>query len=74
MLMKSQGIAGLGKDLHWLYSVFHPSIIQNMPPSNFVVLSKNGAIGIGEFPEIPWHKRENEDLLSILGIKATYGE
>jgi ParB family chromosome partitioning protein len=74
MVFKAQGLQGLGRDLHWLYSLLKPSAIQNMPKENFVILSKNGAVGTGEFEEIPWHKKEREDILRETGITVTYGE
>jgi len=74
MILKSQGIDGLTSDLHWLYSIFHPHIIRNMPPQYFIILSRKGAIGIGHFAEVPWHKRERENILRATGIKVEYGE
>ena len=31
-------------------------------------------MGLGEFKEIPWHKRERETILKAVGIKVEYGE
>ena len=39
-----------------------------------MIVTKNGAIGYGTFREIPWHKREKEDILANVGIKVEYGE
>jgi len=73
-ILKSQGIDGLSKDLDWLYSIFHPHRIRNMPPQNFIILSRRGSIGLGEFAEIPWHKQERENILRSVGVKVEYGE
>lgn len=73
VILKSQGIDGLSSDLHWLYSIFNPHIVRNMPPEYFFILSRKGAIGIGQFKEIPWHKKEKENILKAVGVKVEYG-
>jgi hypothetical protein len=45
-----------------------------MPPQYFVMISKTGALGLGEFPYPEWHKQEKENILSSVGIKVEYGE
>lgn len=74
LLLKSQGVQGLSKDLKWLYSYIGPALIRNMKPNRFVVVARNGAIGLGVFPEVSWHKREREDILREVNIKVEYGE
>lgn len=74
LLLKSQGISGLARDLHWLYSIFHPHVLRNMPPQNFIILSRKGAIGMGQFSEISWHKKERENILKSVGVRVEYGE
>ena len=46
----------------------------NKPPQNFLIISRRGAIGLGEIKEIPWHKKEKENILKAVGIKVEYGE
>jgi hypothetical protein len=60
--------------LQWLYSYFNPATVRNMPPQCFIIVSKTGALGLGEFPYPAWHKKEREDILSNVGIKVEYGE
>jgi hypothetical protein len=74
IILKSQGMTGLTSDLKWLYSVFEPHIIRNMPRQFFIILSRGGSVGIGEFKEIPWHKQERENILKAVGVKVEYGE
>jgi hypothetical protein len=74
LILKSQGVQGLASDLQWLYSYFNPSTVRNMPPQYFVMISKTGALGLGEFPYPEWHKKEKENILSNVGIKVEYGE
>lgn len=74
MVLKSQGMFGLSRDLHFLYSFFEPHVVRNMPPQFFFILSRGGAVGVGEFKEVPWHKREKENILKAVGIKCEYGE
>jgi len=62
IILKSQGLFGLTKDLNWLYSIFEPYIIRNMPAKHFLVVSRRGAIGVGEFKELSWHKKERENI------------
>jgi hypothetical protein len=45
-----------------------------MPPQYFIMISKTGSLGLGEFPYPEWHKIEKENVLSNVGIKVEYGE
>jgi hypothetical protein len=45
-----------------------------MPKQFFIILSRGGSVGIGEFKEIPWHKQERENILKAVGVKVEYGE
>jgi hypothetical protein len=74
IILKSQGMTGLTSDLSWLYSIFEPHIIRNMPRQFFIILSRKGSVGIGEFKEIPWHKQERENILKAVGVSVEYGE
>jgi hypothetical protein len=74
IILKSQGLTGLTSDLKWLYSIIEPPMIRNMPRQFFVILSRKGSVGIGEFKEIPWHKQERENILKAVGVKVEYGE
>lgn len=74
VIIKRVGMFGLPKDLKWMYSIFEPFAFRRMPPQNFYILSKEGAIGAGIFKELPWHKREREPLLKELDIKVEFSE
>lgn len=74
LILKAQGVQGLAADLQWLYSYFNPATVRNMPPQYFIIISKTGALGLGEFPYPEWHKKEKENMLSDAGIKVEYGE
>ena len=74
LLLKSLGVMGLPKDLEWLYYFFNPATIRSMPQKNFIVVSRTGALGLGEFGFPKWHKLPGEDLLGLLDIKVEYGE
>jgi len=74
IILKSQGMTGLTSDLTWLYSIFEPHIIRNMPRQFFIILSRKGSVGTGEFKEIPWHKQERENILKAVGVSVEYGE
>jgi hypothetical protein len=74
LILKSQGVQGLAKDLEWLYSFYNPAFIRKMPKKNFVIISKSGALGLGNFPYHAWHKEEKENILASVGIKVEYGE
>jgi len=74
MIFKSQGVQGLSKDLKWLYKYVHPSLVRHMRPEQFIIVTGKGSIGYGVFPEIPWHKKERENILSNVGIQVEYGE
>jgi hypothetical protein len=74
LLLKSQGVQGLSRDLKWLYSYVNAGLIRNMSPNRFIIISKNGGIGYGVFPFPEWHKRERENILQSVGIKVEYGE
>jgi hypothetical protein len=49
-------------------------MIRNMTKQFFIILSRKGSVGIGEFKEIPWHKQERENILNTVGVKVEYGE
>jgi hypothetical protein len=74
MILKAQGVQGLAKDLNWLYSYFNPSTIRNMKPQNFFIITRKGALGLGNFSFHDWHKAEKENILRAVGIKVEYGE
>lgn len=74
MILKAQGVQGLAKDLNWLYSYFNPSTIRNMKQQYFFIVTRKGALGLGEFPYLAWHKREKENILKSVGINVEYGE
>jgi len=74
MMLKSQGLQGLSKELKFLYSFVDPHLVRKLKPSQFLVLTRRGNIGYGVFPEVSWHKQEREDILRSIGIKVEYGE
>jgi len=74
IILKAQGVQGLAKDLGWLYSYFNLSTIRNMKPQYFSIITRKGALGLGEFPYPSWHKREKENILKAVGIEVEYGE
>jgi hypothetical protein len=74
LILKSQGVQGLASDLHWLYSFFDPFAFMRMPKQMFFIISKTGALGLGQFPYHTWHKEEREDIVSNVGLKIEYGE
>ena len=70
LVIKSQGMLGLSDDLKWLYSFFNSAIIRKMPQQYFCIVSKNGGLGLGEFPYHDWHKRIRENILEAVGLKV----
>jgi len=74
LVLKSQGLLGLADDLKWLYGFFNPVVVRSMPPENFIILTRTGALGLGQFPYPEWHKRERENILASVGLKVEYGE
>ena len=74
VILKSQGLYGLTKDLEWLYSIFRPERVRQLKPQHFLIVSRTGAVGLGEFPYPPWHKREKENILKAVGVNPEYGE
>jgi len=74
MIIKSQGLPGLTKDLKWLYSYVEPHLVRKLNANQYIFLVNDGAIGYGIFPEIEWHKKERENILRSVGISVEYGE
>ena len=70
VMIKQLGVLGLPSDLSWLYSFFDPLKLQKLPPQYFVILSKNGCIGVGEFSYPRWHKKEKENILRKVGVRV----
>ena len=49
-------------------------MIRNMSKQFFIILSKEGSVGLGEFKEIPWHKQERENILKAVCASVEYGD
>jgi hypothetical protein len=73
LLLKAQGVKGLSKDLRWLYRFINPATLRHLAQNRFINVTKKGAIGYGTFKEIPWHKKEKEDILKAVGVTVQYG-
>jgi len=73
-VIKALGLFGLPDDLEWLYHLISPAFIRNMPKGAFTILSRTGAIGLGSFSALPWHKQEKEAIVPAVGLKIEYGE
>jgi len=73
-VIKALGLFGLPDDLEWLYHLVNPAFIRNMPRGAFVLLSRTGAIGMGSFSALPWHKQEKEAIVPAVGLRIEYGE
>lgn len=71
IVIKQLGVLGLPQDLSWLYSFFDPLKLQRLAPQYFIIVTKNGSIGVGEFPYPRWHKKEKENLFKKLRIEIT---
>ena len=74
MFFKACGIEGLPDEMKWLYSFFNPHWIQNMKPWQFIIVDRRGPLGAGWCPELPWHKKEGENIVRQLGINIEFGE
>jgi len=71
---KSQGVLGLPDDKVWLYGYFNPAVVRNMPPQYFLMVTTQGALGLGTFPCPPWHKQERENILKSVGLRVEHGD
>jgi hypothetical protein len=74
MVLKAQGVQGLSRELKWLYSYIDATTLRKLPPNKFFVVTKNGSIGAGVFPEVEWHKQERENILIDCGVSREIGE
>ena len=45
-----------------------------MKPQNFFIITRKGALGLGNFSFHEWHKAKKENILKAVGIKVEYGE
>jgi hypothetical protein len=45
-----------------------------MKSQNFFIITRKGALGLGDFSFHDWHKTEKENILKAVGIKVEYGE
>ena len=73
-IIKSLGRFGLPDDLKWLYSFLAPEFIRKMEKGSFAIVGNSGAIGVGYFTPIPWHKQIKENICHAVGVKVEYGE
>lgn len=67
-VFKGQGWMGLPDDLKWVYKYLNPNWVRGMKQNEFALLTKEGSLGIGTFPEVKWHKQEKENILADLDI------
>jgi len=74
LFFKSLGMHGMPQDLHYIYASYEPNVMQRLRPWEYVVLTQKGSLGVGTFPDIPWHKREKEHMLELLGITVEFGD
>ncbi len=74
MILKSQGVQGLTRDLKFLYSYVDSHLVRKLAPNQFIVLTRKGNIGYGVFSEVPWHKKERENILNAVEVKIEVGE
>lgn len=74
LAIKSQGLPGLSRDLKWLYSYAEPHLVRKLHPNQFLLLVSDGSVGYGIFPEVPWHKKEKENIMKAVGIEVERGE
>ena len=74
IFIKCPGIAGIPKDLNFLYKIYNPLSLQRMPAENFIVLTRRGSHGVGIFDYPKWHKDEGEPIMRKLGISVEHGE
>ena len=65
---KGQGYLGLPDDLKFIYRYFDPNWVRRMKAWEFIILTKEGNLGLGTFPEVLWHKQERENIMKELGI------
>ncbi len=74
LVLKTQGIDGLSRELRWLYRYFNPNDLRKLKPHQFIIVTRKGSVGWGVFKKIPWHKKEKEDILRDVGIDIEYLE
>lgn len=72
LIIKNTGMHGLPQDLWWVYRVFDPHGLRKLKPREFVILDRQGHLGIGTFELVPWHKREAENILAATGVELQY--
>ena len=74
LILKKQGLMNLPRELNWIYRYINPTSTRQMKPSNFIMITAGGALGLGAFPNIPWHKQEQEDILRAVNVYVEHGE
>jgi hypothetical protein len=72
LVIKAHGYLSLPRDLWFIYRYIKPEWIQLMKPQHFIILSRRGSIGVGEFSMPYWHKRPKENLLRLLDIEVVH--
>lgn len=60
--------------LDMVEALVEPHLVRKLRPNQFLLLASDGSVGFGVFPEVPWHKREREDIMRSVGVKVEYGE
>ena len=72
--IKQVGDKGVPDDKKFVYAWLHPTSFAQMKPNRFFMIKKDGALAVGKFPKLAFHKEEGVNLLKELGIEVEYGE
>ena len=72
LVIKNLGMHSLPDDLEWVYRTIDPPALRRLRPKEFVILDRQGNIGLGIFSCPAWHKQEQEDILAEVGLEVNY--
>lgn len=74
LFIKKVGAQGLPDDLKFMYKIFNPLSVARMHPRNFIVLTDNASIGLGESDLAPFHKPEGLNIMREVGLELEVGD
>jgi hypothetical protein len=75
LFLKAHGLEGLADELRWVYAYYDLFVdIMRQPEWAFIIATKKGGLGHGNF-QLPYiHKGTHEDFLTLFNIEIKYGD
>lgn len=69
VVFKQVGFMTVPDNLKWIFKHLDPTFLEALKKDQFIIVTKNGTVGVGSFTYPAWHKEDTEDILDKLWIR-----